>query len=152
MSKDALKFFQAYLKEMIEIGGPNFPKSISTELGAKLAKIYKERGIYDLENGLRLSYQAINANPKIERLNQKTFQIVMKYPKRFCPIGGKFRDDIEHAEMIQNSICFPYTYGFLNELDSNFKYKGTIKECILKNNRDICHYLLELEEKTDIHD
>jgi len=152
MSKDALKFFQAFLKEMIEIGGPNFPKSISSELGAKLAKIYKGRGIYGIEHGLRLSYKAMDANPKIERLNQNTLEIKMKYPKSFCPIGGKFRNDAEHAEMIQNSICFPYTYGFLNEMDSNFKYNGTIKECILKNNRDICHYILELEEKKDSQD
>jgi len=30
IAKDALKFFQAYIREMIDIGGTNLPKAIST--------------------------------------------------------------------------------------------------------------------------
>ena len=44
-NKDALKFFQAFINEMIDVGGVNLPKSISVSLGAKLGKILKGRGI-----------------------------------------------------------------------------------------------------------
>jgi len=30
---------------MIDVGGPNLPKTISSSLGAKLGKLYKGRGI-----------------------------------------------------------------------------------------------------------
>ncbi|GAI90164.1 unnamed protein product [marine sediment metagenome] len=48
MEKDALKFFHAYVNEMIEIGGENLPRAVSTKLGAKLAALYKEKSITDL--------------------------------------------------------------------------------------------------------
>ena len=43
--KSSLKFFHAYIREMVKVGGPNFPKTISTKLGIKLGKLYKKRGI-----------------------------------------------------------------------------------------------------------
>jgi len=147
MTKHALKFFQAYIQEMIEIGGPNLPKSISSRLGARLAKLYKTRGISGIENGLRVSYQVLKTKPRITKLNENTLHVTMKYSKKFCPIGGKFKDNPEYAEIVQDSICFPYTYGFLNEMDPNYKYQGTIKECILKSDNNICEYLLKFEEK-----
>ncbi|GAH80770.1 unnamed protein product, partial [marine sediment metagenome] len=45
VSFNTLKLFQAYIKEMIEVGGENLPKILSATLGAKLGKAYKERGI-----------------------------------------------------------------------------------------------------------
>jgi len=152
MSKDALKFFQAYIQEMIEIGGPNLPKSISSRLGARLAKIYKERGVIGIENALKMSYQGLNSKPKITKLDENTLHVLLKHSKKFCPIGGNFKGDPNYAEIVQNSICKPYTSGFLNELDSNFKYQGSIKECILTNNNNICEYILKIEEKGNGHD
>ena len=52
-NRDALKFFQAYIKEMIDVGGVNLPKSISVSLGAKLGKLLRERGLIGLENSLK---------------------------------------------------------------------------------------------------
>ena len=34
-NKDVLKFFQAYIKEMIDVGGNNLPKAISVKSGSK---------------------------------------------------------------------------------------------------------------------
>ena len=44
-NRDALKFFQSYIKEMIDVGGANLPKSISASLGAKLGKILQKKGV-----------------------------------------------------------------------------------------------------------
>ena len=37
MTKDALKFFQAFINEMIDVGGANLPKSISMKLGTQIS-------------------------------------------------------------------------------------------------------------------
>lgn len=65
MSKKALKFFQAYINEMIDIGGENLPKTISTKLGFKLGKIYKEQDISNLESGLLRSFKVLNGKLEI---------------------------------------------------------------------------------------
>jgi len=90
MSIGALKFFQAYLNEMIEVGGENLPRTISTKLGSKLAKIYKSRGINDIEMALEQMYKVMNGSPKIKKVDDNNFEVTLKYPKRFCPIGGKY--------------------------------------------------------------
>ncbi|GAH01778.1 unnamed protein product [marine sediment metagenome] len=64
--KDALKFFHAYIDEMISLGGENFPRSISTRLGGNLAEVYKSRGITNLEGALSKMYEVLGAEPKIE--------------------------------------------------------------------------------------
>ena len=149
MTKDALKFFQSYIREMIEIGGENLPKSISARLGAKLARLYKEKGITEIEDGLMMSYKVLDSKPKINKLDNKTYEVILKYPKKFCPIGGKLKNDPEWAGVLQDSICFAYTYGFLNELDPRFNYDATINECILTSNKHICQYILKLKEKNN---
>jgi len=130
MTTDALKFLQAYIKEMISIGGENLPKTISARLGAKLAKLYKEKGISSIDSGLKKSYTVLDATAQI---------------KKFCPIGGKY--DPEKADLIQKSVCIPYTVGFLNEMDPQFKYKWDIHECILNTNTNYCRYTLYLEKR-----
>ncbi|MFX1339639.1 MAG: hypothetical protein ACFFDK_13585, partial [Promethearchaeota archaeon] len=77
--------------------------------------------------------------------NDKQLEIKIKHPKKFCPIGGKF--DPEKAELIQKSVCTPYTGGFLNELDPQYKYSSDIHECILQTDNRYCHYTLYLEKK-----
>ncbi|MHA2129859.1 MAG: hypothetical protein ACW99L_07805, partial [Promethearchaeota archaeon] len=100
MSKngDALKFFQAYVKEMIDVGGANLPKSISASLGAKLGKLLKERGVTGIENSLKKIYKVLKAKIKIIRINDSMLEITLKYKKSFCPIGGKIKPD--RAELI----------------------------------------------------
>ena len=147
MTKDALKFFQNYVLEMIDIGGANLPKSISSSLGAKLGKVYKKRGITGIEQCLVQSYKVLNASSNIQKIDEKTLKIKLKYKKKFCPIGGNYNP--EKAEVVHRSVCIPYTLGLLTEINPNFKYIGEILECNLKSNRGICEYTLKLEEKED---
>ncbi len=147
-NRDALKFFQAYLKEMIDVGGINLPKSISVSLGAKLGKMLQKRGITGLEDSLRKIYNVLNAKTRIKAIDDKTLEISLKYSKRFCPIGGKFNPD--KAELIQSTICIPYTIAFLNTSYPEFKYDVETIECILNSNNRYCRYKLIKEPKTSI--
>jgi len=144
--KDALKFFQAYIKEMIEVGGENLPKAISTKSGAKLGKIYKEKGLpSNLESALKQIYSAIRAKPTITKLNENTYEVILKYSKKFCPIGGGL--NVSRAPIFQENICKPYTRGFLNELFPNLKFEAEILNCIPLTNQKTCHYILKVEKK-----
>lgn len=145
MTTDALKFFQAYIKEMISIGGQNLPKTISAGLGANLAKLYKEKGLSNIESGLKKSYTVLDAKAQITRINDKQLEVKIKHRKKFCPIGGKY--DPDKATLIQKSICIPYTVGFLNEMAPQFKYNWDIHECILKTHSNYCRYTLYLEKR-----
>jgi hypothetical protein len=129
---------------MIDIGGKNLPKTISTHLGAKLAKIYKKKGIEDVKKAIKKSLKVLKGHPKIKERDEDTLEVTIKYKRNFCPIGGKpDPNNPEKAEKVQKSICIPYTYGFHNEFDSNFKYKYIPKECILSSGENICRYILE---------
>ncbi len=145
---DALKFFHSFLGSLIDIGGSNLPATVASHLGSKLGKLYKERGISGIEEGLRHSYEVLNAKTQINRIDTLTYEFIMDYPDNFCPIGGDC--DPKRAEVVQKSICYPYTIGFLNEIDPNAKYTGEIKECILQTNENRCRYLLRLEEQSNI--
>ena len=139
-NKDALKFFQAYIKEMIDVGGANLPKSISASLGAKLGKILQKRGVIGLENSLKRIYKVLNAKTTIETIDDNTLGISLRYSHRFCPIGGKYNPD--KSEIIQNTICIPYTVAILNSLHPEFKYTAEIKECMLNSHNKYCRYNL----------
>ncbi len=146
MVKDALKFFQAYIREMIDVGGPNLPKAISTKSGAKLGKLYKKKGLsQDLEIALKQIYSALKAKPKITKLNENSYEVILKYSKKFCPIGGG--PSSSRAPIFQKNICIPYTRGFLNELFPNLNFEADILKCIPLNNQKTCHYILKVEKK-----
>ncbi len=145
-NRSALKFFQAYINEMIDIGGDNLPKSISTSLGAKLGKLYKEREpASDMEARLTQIYTALNAKTNITKLDENTFEVIVNYTEKFCPIGGSYNPT--RAPSVQSSICIPYTRGFLNEILPEFKTTSEIKNCIISKNQKTCHYTLKLEKK-----
>ena len=148
MSKntDALKFFQSYIKEMIDVGGVNLPKSISASLGAKLGKLLKKRGVSGLANTLKRIYNVLNAKTQIKYIDDNTLEIRLRYRSRFCPLGGKYNPD--RAELIQNTICIPYTVAILNSSHPQYKYNAKIMECILNSNRKSCKYLLVKELKS----
>jgi len=135
---------------MIDIGGENLPKSISTSLGARLGKMLKERGFIGIESSLKKIYNVLNAKTKIKTLNDdpKTLDITLKYSNKFCPIGGKVNPD--KAELIQNTICIPYTIAILNSFDPEFKYESEILECILNSNNRHCRYKLIIKPKKSI--
>ena len=147
-NRDALKFFQNFIYQMIDIGGENLPKSISTSLGAKLGKMLRERGLIGIESSLKKIYTVLNAKTQIKSIDDNTLDITLKYSKKFCPIGGKFNPD--KAELIQNTICIPYTTAILNSFHPEFKYESEILECILNSNNRHCRYILIKEPKTTI--
>ncbi len=147
--RDALKFFQAYIKEMIDIGGDNLPKSISSSLGSKLGKMYKEREpASDFETRLRQIYLVLNAEADLTKLDENTYEVIIEHLDKFCPIGGSYNP--AHAPIFQNNICNPYTKGFLNEILPQYKTSAEIKKCILSDNQKTCHYTLELEKKKNV--
>jgi hypothetical protein len=139
-NRDALKFFHNFIREMIDIGGPNLPKSISASLGAKLGKLLQNRGLSNLEGSLKKIYNVLNAKTKINHIDENTLDISLRYRSRFCPLGGKHNP--ERAKVIQDTLCVPYTIAILNTLNPDFKYKADIKECILESHGKKCHYLL----------
>ena len=144
-NRDTLKFFQSYIREMIDIGGSNLPKSISMSLGAKLGKILKEKGILGIESSLKKIYSTLKAKTKINTIDVNSYDVLLSYKKRFCPLGGKLSP--ERAEIIQTTICLPYTLAILNSINSELIYNIEIKECILQSNNKSCQYIL----KTPFH-
>ncbi|MHA2391676.1 MAG: hypothetical protein ACXAEX_06880 [Promethearchaeota archaeon] len=148
--KDALKFFQAYVKEMIDVGGSNLPKAISSKSGAKLGKLYKSKGLpLNIEDALNQIYSVLNAKPAVKKLeNGNNYEVSIKYPKKFCPIGGS--NNSSRAVLFQENICIPYTKGFLNELFPHYKFKSEILKCIPLDNHRECHYILKLENRSNI--
>ena len=147
MTKDTLKFFQGYIRELADIGGDNLPRTVSTKLGIKLGKLYKDRdSSANLETNLKKIYKVLKGKPKILRLNGKTLEVLVKHSKKFCPIGGNYKPD--RAEFVNKSICIPYTLGFLHELEPDLKFEADIKKCIVSNHHTKnCHYLLKMEDK-----
>jgi len=143
--KDALKFFHAYIDEMISLGGENLPRSISTRLGGNLAKVYKSRGIINLEAGLMKMYEVLGAEPKIEKVNEHEYNIRVKHSFEFCPIGGKSNPsrDSKFIEI----ICIPYTIAFLKKIDPKYDYQIKLKKCILRHGGRICEYNLIFTSK-----
>jgi hypothetical protein len=144
--KDALKFFHAYVNEMIEVGGENLPRAVSTKLGAKLAALYKEKGINDLKTALETAYKALGASTSIKKIDENTYLIKLKHSKKFCPIGGK--SNPKNAKTIQDSICFPYTRSFLTSLFPEFQFEAKVKECIVDNSYSHCKYQLKIKKNS----
>ncbi len=133
---------------MIDIGGSNLPKAISSKSGAKLGKLYKNKGLpLKIEDSLSQIYTVLNAKPIIKKLNDNTYDVTIKYPKKFCPIGGS--NNSSRAALFQENICMPYTRGFLNELFPHYKFEADILNCIPLNNHKTCHYILKIENRTN---
>ncbi len=146
-NRDALKFFQNFVQEMIDIGGNNLPKAISTKSGSKLGKLYKKRGLpLDIGFALKQIYTALNGKPVIKQLNDNNYEVFIKFTKKFCPIGGAH--NLTRASIFQENICIPYMRGFLNELFPQFIYGEDILNCIPLNNQNICHYILKIKKKS----
>jgi hypothetical protein len=134
---------------MVDIGGNNLPKAISSKSGAKLGKLYKKRGlINDIGTVLKQLYTVLKAKPVIKQLNENTYEVIVKYPKKFCPIGGSHNP--ARASLFQENICIPYTKGFLNEVFPQYEFKENILNCIPRNNHKTCHYTLKVSKRKSI--
>ena len=145
-SEDVLKFFQAYVKEMIDIGGTNLPKAISIKSGSKLGRYYKNRGLsLDLELVLKQFYVALKGKPTITKIDDNN-DVSVKYSKKFCPIGGSYNPS--RGTIFQENICIPYTKGFLSELFPQITTKADFLSCIPLNNQKTCHFILKVREIT----
>ncbi|MBA7535188.1 hypothetical protein ES705_27441 [subsurface metagenome] len=144
-NKDVLKFFQAYIKEMIDIGGDNLPKAISVKSGSKLGKFYKEKGsILDMEVVLKQLYAGLKGKPTIKKLNDNNFDVSVKYSKKFCPIGGIHNP--AQGSVFQENICIPYMRGFLSEIFPQLTTEADFLNCIPLNNQRTCHYILRVRD------
>ncbi|MFX1375252.1 MAG: hypothetical protein ACFFA0_05520 [Promethearchaeota archaeon] len=131
---------------MIDIGGTNLPKAISSKSGAKLGKLYKNRGLpLTLEESFNQIYSALDAKPTIKKIDNNTYEVILKYSNKFCPIGGS--NSTSRANLFQENICKPYTQGFLNELFPNYKFESEILNCIPMNSNKTCHYILKMEKR-----
>lgn len=131
---------------MIDVGGENLPKAISSKSGAKLGKMYKVQGpTTNIETALKQVYIALNANPVIKPLNDGNYEVVVKFAKKFCPIGGA--NNPSRASIFQKNICIPYMRGFLNELFPQFIFGEDILNCIPRDDHRTCHYILKIEKK-----
>ncbi|MFX0058459.1 MAG: hypothetical protein ACFE85_06795 [Candidatus Hodarchaeota archaeon] len=149
MGKDALKFFHAYINEMIDVGGENLPRAVSTKLGGKLGSLYRKRGVTDLEIALKQIYKVLGAKTKIKKINGNIYDVKIKHSKRFCPIGGK--SNPKQAKIIQDNICYPYTKSFLKTLFPNWIFEADIKHCIVANSiNSYCHYTLDIKEENKL--
>ena len=87
----------------------------------------------------------MRGKPKIFQVDDRTYEVTVRYPKNFCPVGGSKNPKI--AALFQDSVCIPYTQGLLTSINPEFKYTGTIQKCILEDNNKFCHYTLHIEEK-----
>ncbi len=134
---------------MIDIGGKNLPKAISSKSGAKLGKMYKARGLtLDIGTALKQIYIALNGKPAIKKLDDDNYEVLVKFGKKFCPIGGSINPNNPSRTLIfQENICIPYMRGFLNELFPQFVFGEDILNCIPQNNQRTCHYILKIEKK-----
>ncbi len=131
---------------MIDIGGNNLPKAISAKFGAKLGKIYKEKSLVsNIESGLKQIYTAMNAKPIVKKLNDNQYEVIVKYSKGFCSIGGS--NNSSRAHIFQENICIPYTKGYLNELFPQYKFEADIINCIPLNGGKTCHYMLKVSNR-----
>ncbi len=148
MTEDALKFFINYVNELLEVGGPNLPKTISTKLGLKLGRIYKEKDLApDLESGLLQIYKALGGKPVIKKIDDYTFDVTVKHRSKFCPIGGKYNPS--RAEAFVKSVCIPYTVAFISEISPTYKIETEIKQCVMAQDQKYCHYMLKLSKKNN---
>ena len=131
---------------MVDVGGKNLPKAISSKLGSKLGIFYKrKKSTFEIDLALNQMYLALNAKPLIKKLDDDNYEVIVKYSKKFCPIGGAYNPS--RASIFQNNICIPYTRGFLNEIFPQFTFGEEILNCIPLNNQRTCHYILKVKSK-----
>lgn len=137
MTLDILKFFQGFIRQMASIGGINLPKTISTSMGAKLAKIYQSNDITDWREALRSMIKGMGGTVEIDENPAGEIVVRSTYGVGFCPIGGA-RSMTTNYQLISESICVPYLMGFLRTLLPGRKLSAEFTRCIVKDGGDAC--------------
>lgn len=146
---DYLKFFQSFIASMVEIGGINLPRSVSSKLGRNLGEIYKQRGVTDPETALTSMFKAMGGEKVIFERHATGFSITTRYPTDFCPIGGALKP--KRHEMFIESICYPYARGFLSAFEPQARIDIQCKDCVLRSGDNCCKMVVDIGERGQKH-
>ena len=143
MYVDVLKFFQGFIKHMVFIGGENLPKTVSTSMGRKLADFYIKKNVVNWQDALTMMIEGMGGKiEKIEKIeNKEEYNVVVKYGDNFCPIGGQIHT--KNASMIVDSICIPYTIGFISKFLKNYKIDIEFTGCIPRDSDNRCRAIFK---------
>jgi hypothetical protein len=148
---DYLKFFQSFIASMVQIGGINLPKSVSTMLGRNLGEVYKKRAVTDPKEALESMFKAMGGvNVTFQPLDDENveaddaevqameigFKVTTEYPTAFCSIGGSFKP--KRFNMFFEGICQPYAAAFLSSFRPRNKITLTCEKCVLKDGDNKC--------------
>ena len=153
---DYLKFFQSFVASMVQIGGINLPKSVSTMLGRNLGEVYKKRGVTDPKIALESMFKAMGGetvdfqpvyedNPEVQATDEENadvqpveigFKVTTAYPTEFCSIGGSLKP--KRFSMFFEGICNPYASAFLSSFLPGSKISLSCDKCVLKDGDNKC--------------
>ncbi len=140
MTTDIIKFFQAFIRQMIKVGGKNLPKTISSSLGGELGKYYLKNNVLDGKTALTGMIEGMGG--KLEIIEQNNAWILkIQYPVEFCPIGGK-QDTVRFEDTTQ-SVCIPYLVGYLQALKMKLTQNPTLNKCIVRDGGCNCEFQVE---------
>lgn len=121
---------------MVEMGGINLPRTISTMLGRNLGKIYKERGVTDQKVALTSMFKAMGGKKVSFEDIENGYIITTEFPTDFCSIGGGLKP--KRYNMFVESICFPYAKGFLSQFNPNATISVDCEACVLRDPDNKC--------------
>src|SRR4030042_417333 len=140
IAADIIKFFQAFIRQMAKVGGKNLPKTISTSLGAELAKAYQKRDIQEWK--IAVTGLIEGEGGKLEIIETSNSCILKtQHPSDFCPVGGKM--DPAHFEIVTESLCRPYMRGFLKGFEKIVTKIPPITKCIVRDGGSLCEVTYE---------
>ncbi len=140
VTNDIVKFFQAFIRQAIKIGGNNLPKTISTSLGAELGKSYLKKNVLDWKKAITGMIEGMGG--KLEIIEKENVWLLRsQYPAEFCPIGGK-TDSVRFADTTE-SVCIPYLAGYLTVLQLKLVHSPILNKCIVKDGGNICEFQVE---------
>ncbi len=138
---DILKFFQAFVRQMVVVGGVNFPKTISTSLGASLGKRYTLEGVTDWKDALPRMIEAMGGTlDVVERGGEVVFET--RYDGGLCPIGGP--PSPARFESVTEGVCKPYLAGFLRSLKGTLGALPAVQRCIVRDGGATCELRVKL--------
>ncbi|MHA1730658.1 MAG: hypothetical protein ACTSU5_01875 [Promethearchaeota archaeon] len=145
MTIDIIKFFQAFVRQLADIGGINLPKTVSTSLGGRLAETYERKHVTEWKDAITGMIQGMGGTIEIEGADAETSEkVVVKvsYFHDFCPIGGHPMSS--KADLVQGGVCIPYLMGFLRPFFPGTKMQIRFTKCIVRDGGNQCHAELTL--------
>ncbi len=138
---DILKFFQAFVRQMAEVGGVNLPKTISASLGANLGRRYALQGIPAWKDALPRMVEAMGGVLDVVEQGGE-ISLKIRYDCGYCPIGGI--QSPAHFDSVTEGVCRPYLAGFLRSLKDNPGNLPAIQRCIVRDGGGTCEFRVKL--------